>query len=92
MQQFKEHTVIQNGINKDSLRAICKLASSQKDTMLSKYIACAASGREAKKAKKDFENYIDVEGLKRVWTDILLQKSKPILIGCIHSKPEGTKL
>ena len=31
---------------------------------------------------------LDVEGQEGVWTDILLPKSKPILIGCIYRPPD----
>ena len=43
-----------NGLSKDMLRSICTLASTQKDSMLMKYIACAASGKGSKKGKKDY--------------------------------------
>ena len=43
---------VPKGMTKDLLRSICCLASSQKDSMLIKYVACTASGKGAKKLKK----------------------------------------
>ena len=53
LQQFKPacEDSTKSGLTKENLRAICKLATFQKDSMLIKYVACAASCRSAKEAK-----------------------------------------
>ena len=53
MQLLKPKSVTQN-FSKETLRAVCQMASTEKDAMLIKYAACKAAGKGAKKAKADF--------------------------------------
>ena len=56
LQQFKPdcEDVTNKGLTKAKLRVICKLASTQKDSILIKYAACAASCKSAKETKDVF--------------------------------------
>ncbi len=55
MQIFNpDPNTITTGLSKDALRDICKLASTEKDSLLIKYASSKASGKGSKKAKSDF--------------------------------------